>query len=130
MRAIVGVVLIGLLSFQASASPKEIWHEGHIAHPSLQAAEHGVIPPGTKLVLEDGTEIASDSLAPDDVFCKLLAYWSKERTDYRAAPPYVDRFIFRLKGYDKKTGLRIVEINYVANGMYGRHWKETTRVLK
>lgn len=127
------LILPILLSFCAvpSCYGKEVWHEGQIklTH-SLQPAVHGVVPAGTHLILEDGTDIELASVPADDVFWKLVRYWSTERTDYRAAPPFVNEFMFRLKGIDKTTGLQTIEIQYSANNVYGHRWRGPTHEIK
>jgi hypothetical protein len=103
---------------------KDLWHAGKIEYThSLEPAKHGVVPPNTRLVLDDGAIIDISTLQAGDVFLKLIDYWSRERTDYRAAPPFVDQFMFRLKGGHQ------IEINYTANDMYGHRWKGTTTAL-
>jgi hypothetical protein len=101
-----------------------VWHQGKIEYPhSLAPIAHGVVPVGTHLILDDGTNIDVSALEPDDVFNKLVHYWSTERTDYRAAPPWVDQFMFRIKG-------SAVEIRYTANNTYGRRWTGNSHAIK
>lgn len=124
-------LVLALVLLPLASQAKDVWHQGHIEYThTLAPVVHGVVPPSTHLVLDDGTNIEVTALAPDDVFRKLVAYWSTERTDYRAYPPFVDQFAFRLKGTQPVTGLRIIEINYTANDMYGHRWKGTTSFIK
>ena len=120
----------GIASSRPSVAA-DTWHRGEIVYThTLAPTIHGQVPAGTHLVLDDGTDVDVSALGADDVFQKLVTYWSRERTDYRAAPRFVDSFDFKVRGLEARTGLRVVEIDYTANDMYGRHWKGLTHVIK
>ncbi|UWZ84651.1 hypothetical protein [Occallatibacter riparius] len=131
LRRYLFVAMLAVLA-PLGAIAADVWHEGYIEYPhTLAAAVHGVVPEGTRITLDDGTAIELATLDPGDVFQKLIAYWSKERTDYRAAPPNVDKFLFKVRtGKPAANGGRYVEIRYSANDWYGRSWKGVTHAIK
>jgi hypothetical protein len=128
-----GLVLSVLLAATAAGPVRaaDVWHQGQIMYKhSTAPVVHGEIPEGMHLLLDDGTDIDVSAITSDDVFQKLVSYWSRERTDYRAAPPFVDRFMFKVRDLDPRTGLRNIELSYTANDTYGHRWKGQTHFLK
>jgi hypothetical protein len=125
-----GFLFCLLLSF-SSADAADPWHQGelHYKH-DLMPVVRGQLPADLAIALDDGTTVEVEQLAGDDILRELVRNWSTERVDYRATPPSVDRFLFRVKGFDAKTGLRKIEIRYQPHPVYGRRWIGITHVIR
>lgn len=109
----------------------DVWRPGHFYSPdAAKSTPAGQLPPGAKIVLEDGSTVDVATLPDDDAFRQLVAHWIKARRNYHSDPTFVNGFVYKLDSVELGPGTRNIEIRYQGAGIILHTVKGVTHVIK